>query len=138
MPYQTAAKIGLGLALLGFLDAAYLTAKYYWGGIVPCSLGSCETVLSSSYSVVYGVPLAGWGALYYLSLILLVTWYLSRQAPRALGLAFGLVTGGVLVSAVLTYLQAKVLAAWCLYCVVSALITAIIFIILLVATPAQR
>ncbi|HTH38871.1 MAG TPA: vitamin K epoxide reductase family protein, partial [Pyrinomonadaceae bacterium] len=54
------------LALIGLVDSIYLTVKHLRDEKVPCSLISgCETVLSSTYAEVGGVPLAAFGAAAY-------------------------------------------------------------------------
>lgn len=137
MTYQLSAKIALILGLTGLADAVYLTVKHFTGGSVPCALtGGCDTVLTSQFSTFGGLPVALWGAGYYLVIILLAALYLSTERPRFLGLVFGLSTAGVLVSAVLIFIQWQILAAWCAYCLLSAAITAIIFLSLLFSKPA--
>jgi len=60
------------VSFLGFLDATYLTAQHYFGAIPPCFVTTgCETVLTSEHSVIFGVPTALWGTMYYLLLFLL-------------------------------------------------------------------
>ncbi len=54
------------IALVGLADAVYLTVKHLTAEPVPCSLISgCETVLTSQYAVIAGVPLAAFGAVAY-------------------------------------------------------------------------
>jgi uncharacterized membrane protein len=50
------------LALLGFLDATYLTVTQYAGQSVACGPGgSCEVVLTSRYAALFGVPISAFG-----------------------------------------------------------------------------
>ena len=65
-------KLLLSLSLIGFIDAAYLTVSHFMSVIPPCSLAECETVLSSKYADIAGMPIALLGALYYLVLFFLV------------------------------------------------------------------
>ena len=47
----------------GLADALYLTIEHLAGRSVPCSVtGGCEEVLTSSYAVIAGIPLAAVGA----------------------------------------------------------------------------
>ncbi|HJU85742.1 MAG TPA: vitamin K epoxide reductase family protein [Gemmatimonadota bacterium] len=116
------------LALVGFADAAYLTATHYAGSSVFCGAsGGCETVLASEFATLGPVPIALVGAVYY-ALASLVAWTQagswSRTTARALaglaGLAFA-------VSVVLFGIQAFALHAWCRFCLVSAAITTLLF-----------
>jgi uncharacterized membrane protein len=136
MSYHTVAKIALSLGFIGLLDAVYLVVKHYTGGSVPCSLtGGCDTVLNSQFAVFGGVPLAAWGVAYYLMIIVLALFFLQTRSRGALGLIFGLATAGVFSYAILIYVQAYILEAWCAYCLVSAALTTIIFVSLLFSRP---
>lgn len=109
------------VSLLGFLDAFYLTVKHFWGEVPGCSfLAGCDTVLTSQYSEIFGVPVALFGAIYYLVLLLLTVAYLDRRNKTLLRLALKLTWIGLLVTFWLVFLMAAVLKAWCLYCLVSA------------------
>jgi uncharacterized membrane protein len=119
--------IARALALVGFADAAYLTATHYAGSSVFCGAsGGCETVLSSEFATVGPVPIALVGAVYY-ALASLIAWTpagsWSQTTARALvglaGLAFA-------VSAALFAIQAFELHAWCRFCLVSAAITTLL------------
>src|SRR5437868_14001573 len=92
-----------------------------------CDFGesfNCDIVNRSTYSVIFGIPVALIGIIGYVALLLLATFYRSKaEAPATLliasltGLGFALY---------LTYIEGFVLAAWCLLCLSSlALIFAI-------------
>src|SRR6476620_12779645 len=56
------------LSLFGLADAIYLTIEHITGQSVRCTIiHGCSEVLSSSYAVVGGFPLASIGALAYFS-----------------------------------------------------------------------
>ncbi|MBI4054271.1 MAG: vitamin K epoxide reductase family protein [Candidatus Doudnabacteria bacterium] len=116
-------------SFIGFLDAGYLTYSFYSGQALKCTiLASCNVVTSSSYSKVLGLPLSVYGAVFYLTVFGLALIVLDRSRFSFLTLIFYLAAGAVLVSLYLVYLQAFVLKAWCFYCVVSAALSAVIFI----------
>lgn len=80
----------------------------------------CETVASSEYSAVLGIPVAFLG--FGLSLVLLVLaglWWLRRER-RALLAAYGLLLLATLGVAYLTYLELFVIEAICPWCVAYA------------------
>jgi len=121
------------LAVVGLSVALYMSA-YAAGltGPVLCSVGDCEAVQNSIYSRIGGIPVAAFGVLGYT--ILLVLAFLGLQprfrASRAIPLLLfsgGVV--GVLFSAYLTYLEAYVIHAWCQWCVSSAIIMALCFLV---------
>ena len=121
------------LALVGLTDALYLTVKHMSGQTVPCSVtGGCEEVLTSSYAVIAGIPLAGLGAAGYFSAFSLsiLAAFGYRSAAKLL---LPLVGTMVLVSAWLFYLQAFVIRAFCQFCLLSAGITIALAIVVFLA-----
>ena len=130
------------LALFGFLLAMYL---WLWkigllGGIA-CGTGSCETVQFSEHAVMFGVPVAFFGVVGYLGLLIislvgLQPAWIDRRAPAIL---LAVISGvGVAFSAYLTYLEAVVIEAWCRWCLVSAAIIGMIFLVALVEIWTSR
>ncbi len=118
----------LAASLGGFLDATYLAAQHYLGTIPNCSIFSgCEEVLTSPYATIAGVPLALLGAIYYLAVFLTTVLYLDTKDHRYLKLAALFTTVGFLVSLALLYLQFFVIGSLCLYCLVSAGASLILF-----------
>ena len=117
------------LALVGFADAAYLTATHYAGSSVFCGAsGGCETVLSSEFATLGPVPIALIGAAYY-GLASLVAWTPAASWSRGTAGTLAALTGlAFAVSAVLFAIQAFELHAWCRFCLVSAAITTLLFV----------
>lgn len=119
------------LAIIGLADSIYLTAIKVTNTAALClpGLGDCETVNTSRFSEIFGVPIALLGALAY-AVILLVL-FLEQKNPffAANGglLLFGISLVGVLYSAYLTYVEIAVIRAICPYCVVSAVVLLGIF-----------
>ena len=111
------------LSLCGLADSIYLTIEHITGQSVRCTIISgCSEVLSSSYAVVGGYPLASIGALAYftvfsLSILALFGYRIAGQ------LLIPLVLAMCLVSVWLIYLQAMVIHAFCQFCLLSAIIT---------------
>jgi uncharacterized membrane protein len=111
------------LSLCGLADSIYLTIEHITGQSVRCTIISgCSEVLSSSYAVVGGYPLASIGALAYftvfsLSILALFGYRIAGQ------LLIPFVLAMCLVSLWLIYLQALVIHAFCQFCLLSAIIT---------------
>lgn len=126
MALSILAVLGLSVALYMWAYAAGLT------GPVLCSVGDCEAVQNSEFSRIAGIPVAAFGALGYLALLAVALLGLqpgfrhSRLIP-ALLLGGGFV--GVAFSAYLTYLEAYVIHAWCQWCVSSAVIILLAFLL---------
>jgi uncharacterized membrane protein len=121
------------LALFGILVAAYLTL-YKVGAIAElvCRTGSCETVQLSRWATLLGLPVAAWGIVFYVVLLALSLVGLQPRYvdSRAMSLALVVWTGwGVLFSAWLTYLELFVINAICQWCVVSAGLVLIAFVV---------
>lgn len=122
--------IFLVLALVGFLDASYLTLEHYRGTVPPCSIiRGCEKVTTSQFSQVLGIPVALLGACYYLLIIILAIAYLDTKKTRLLTLAGALTPIGLLASLWFVYIQWRVIGAWCLYCLGSATTSTLLFVL---------
>ena len=120
------------LALTGLFVALYLTL-YKAGAIgqLTCSIGSCETVNTSRWSTLLGLPVAAWGLGFYIvALIVAIAGtqdrWVDERTPSVVLVALS--GWGVLFSLWLTYLELFVIHAICMWCVVSAIIVTMIFI----------
>lgn len=119
-------------ALIGFLDASYLTIQHYNNGILPCYVFTgCDLVTSSSYAVVAGIPISLLGAIYYLAIIISGILYLDTGIKKALRVLINLPIVGFLATLWLLFLQLFVIKAICFYCVISAITSTFIFILAL-------
>jgi uncharacterized membrane protein len=109
------------VTLASALVSGYLGLARAMGEAAVCGPSNgCETVASSEYSEVYGIPVAFLG--FGLSLVLLVLaglWWLRRER-RALLAAYGLLLLATLGVAYLTYLELFVIEAICPWCVAYA------------------
>jgi len=118
------------VALVGFVDATYLTVQHFIGVVPPCLITKgCSTVLTSQWSAVGPVPISLLGAIYYLVLIVLALAYLSSGKKRFLTTAaFGTFLGFI-ASLWLFGLQLFIIKDLCFYCLISGLTSTILFII---------
>ncbi|HSD98320.1 MAG TPA: vitamin K epoxide reductase family protein [Patescibacteria group bacterium] len=117
----------LVFAALGFLDAAYLTIQHYQHAIPPCTVGGCETVLTSQFATVFGVPIALLGAGFYAAVLLATGLFLQTHKKQLVTILFLLCTAGFLVGLALIGIQAFILHSWCYYCLFSELIDFLLF-----------
>ncbi len=119
----------LSVSLIGFIDATYLTIEHYLGNIPLCSLTSgCENVLTSQYSIVFGIPVALLGAAYYLLIFLSTIAYFDTKDSKILQAIAILTPIGFLMSVWFVYTQLYILKAICEYCMLSAATSTILFI----------
>ncbi|MBC7791241.1 MAG: vitamin K epoxide reductase family protein [Anaerolineae bacterium] len=124
------------LSLAGTYVALYLTL-YKVGviGQLSCSVGSCEAVNTSKWAVFLGLPVAAWGLGAYVVMLTLALTGLQPplQESRTISWALVAVSGwSLLFSLWLTYLELFVIHAICMYCVISAVIVALVFMASLV------
>ena len=126
----------LAAALVGALDAGYLTWIKLSHNETACApgLGDCYTVNTSRYAEIYGIPVAIFGLASYLLLIAVLIFEPRMDFLKENGklILFGVSLVGVLYSAYLSYLEEYVIQAWCPYCIISAVMMVIIFVIVLV------
>ena len=126
----------LMLPVPGLGTAGHLTYVQLFGLEPVCGgLGDCEAVPTRIYSELLGVPVGAWGLLSYIAL--LVIYLVKRSNWRDLGgLArqgfFLLTLIGVVFSAYLTYLEIFVIHAICPWCVASAVVMTILFVLAIV------
>ncbi len=116
----------LALNVIGLLVSGYLTYTHLADTEPICGgFADCSYVQASSYATILGIPVAllGLGAYLVIFVLLIYAFKHSHKMHgyNALQIAFGLSVAGVLYSAYLTYIEAFVLHAYCLYCVTSAI-----------------
>lgn len=106
------------IAVAGLGIAAYLLAARILGEPPACGpIKGCETVASSEYATLFGVPVALFGVGYSTFLMIAcVRWW--RRADRwALYASYGLGLAGIIAVAYLTYLEVFIIEAICVWCV---------------------
>lgn len=121
------------LAVVGICIALYLTL-YKIGviGILSCSVGACETVNSSRWSMLLGLPIAAWGLGAYVALLLLAMIGSGEEREASVPIArmiVALAAWSVLFSAWLTYLELFVIRAICIWCLSSAALWVLILVL---------
>ena len=121
------------LALGGVGLATYL-AMYKLGyiGTLACTVGSCETVNLSRWATFLGIPVAVWGLGFYVVLFGVALLGTTERFANATWVSHALLvlTGwGVAFSAWLTYLELYVIHAICMFCVMSAILITVTFLV---------
>ena len=124
------------ISLAGLFLGVYLT-MYKFGiiGSLACNVGSCEQVQTSRWSVFLGLPVATWGVGFYVLMLALAIAGLQPRFmdSRRLSLVMLLLTGwGVVFTAWLNYLEAFVIHAWCEWCLGSAGMVLVLFVLALI------
>lgn len=145
--YRWSRPIMAGIATVGAIVTAYLTAVKFTQGSAVCPTSGCDIVLSSPYATVFGLPLALFGFLGYASMVLLAVAPLlvpqsnknlrSKLEARTGLLLFAGGTAMMVFSGYLMYLLAFEIKAVCIYCVGSAIFSASLFTLALIGRDWQ-
>ncbi|MEK7633003.1 MAG: vitamin K epoxide reductase family protein [Patescibacteria group bacterium] len=123
----------LGVSIVGFFDAAYLTIQHYTQFTLPCTIThGCDLVTKSEYSQIMGIPVSVLGAVYYLAIFLAVYVILETKKTEYLRFVAIATTFGFLFSAWFVYLQFFVIHAICQYCMFSAATSTTMFVVSIV------
>ena len=125
-------------AIVGLIDALYLTWHHYTAEEVPCGLtGGCEMVLTSIYATFHDIPIAIFGAASYL--VALVFGLIAVSGRRWAWWLYGLQTLVMASFSVwLIYVQANYIHAFCQFCLLSAGTSFTLFLIFLVSLAFRR
>jgi uncharacterized membrane protein len=128
------------LTILGAADSLYLFIYKLTGNSRMClGNGGCHNVNFSSYSEIYGIPVSLFGIAAYLAIlcILILEGRLKIAKENGPLAIFGISLGGVAFSAYLTYLEIYIIDAICPFCVASAVIIILIFILAIIRLVKQ-
>src|SRR5258708_2945638 len=110
------------LAFAGVVVSSLALQVHYSTGTEPCSINEkcdCGIVNHRSYGVIEHIPVAAIGIAGYLALALLAM-------ARRRGLLFAAALLGLGLALYLTHIEKDVLQIWCLYCVISQGIIALL------------
>jgi uncharacterized membrane protein len=111
-----------GVALISVGISSYLLQAHYAGTSVVCSTGGCQTVAQSTYSELFGVPVALVGLVG--SLAILASLVRGDVFGRAAAVALTL--SGLVFAVYLVLLQLFVIDAVCEWCVANDVLLAIL------------
>lgn len=142
-------------ALVGMIDSIYLTMEHYSNEIPPCSTSiwvDCGKVLRSEYATIGAIPISLFGLVFYSTIFGLAAvrlalgsipqtqqdkmWEILQKIVYPKNLSFRqwlllvqliLTAAGLLSSAYLVYIQLGIIQSICLYCMISAVNTVILF-----------
>lgn len=123
----------ISASLSGFLVASYIFYKKHFGKELVCPVGSsCNQVIYSPYSKFFGIHLEYLGMAYYATIFASYLGYII--APGAFGELFrfgvlALTGGAFLFSLYLLFVQGFILKQWCMWCLLSSVLSITIFIV---------
>jgi vitamin-K-epoxide reductase (warfarin-sensitive) len=122
------------LALAGIVVAAMALHVHYSTDTQPCDINAhwdCGIVNHSRYSVFHGIPVATIGIAGYTSIFFLAL-------ARRYNLLLVATLAGLAYTLYLTSIEARILEVWCLYCVISQGIMALIALLSIAAAIWSR
>jgi len=130
----------LALACLGILDASYLLVYRLTSNPAMClGNGGCHDVNFSPYSQIAGIPVSLFGLAAYLvmAVLLLLEGRLKIAKDNGPLAVFGISLAGTAFTAYLTWIELYVIHKLCPFCVASAIIITLIFILAVVRLVKQ-
>jgi uncharacterized membrane protein len=122
------------LALAGLMVSCFALREHFRTEASPCSINErwdCGVVNKSPFAEIAGVPVAVFGILGYLAIG-------SFALARRWWIVLLLTTGAVGFSIYLTYVEARILETYCIWCVTSAGIISLTEISTIVALIRRR
>ncbi|MGD0282754.1 MAG: vitamin K epoxide reductase family protein [Dissulfurispiraceae bacterium] len=128
-------------ALIGTADAFYDSYKIYNSQMLWCpqSMDGCNTVANSPYARIFDVPLGYFGVIFYLYMSALAALLAFDPFSRGLRLGALIYTAtGVSFSIYFLYLEVAVIHAFCIYCMISAVMTLLLLLAALAHFRATR
>jgi uncharacterized membrane protein len=131
----------LVLAFFGLSDSIYLTQNEASNTPLICNvndISGCNIVAASQYANLFGIPLAGYGAVFYALIFIIAALeiFIFGRLLRRILQWLSLI--GILISTYLTFLEIFVIQALCIYCIASAVISLLIFILACFIEPIRK
>ena len=125
-PYLMLVFAFIGMAIASYDVYAIYNNQLLW---CPPPIDGCNIVAYSPYGRIYGVPLGALGLMFYLIMFTLAALLAFGSSSRRLRLVVLLYTViGVLFSIYFVYLDLAFIRAFCIYCLISAILTVLLLI----------
>lgn len=116
------------IATLGAVDAGYLASLSLAGALPVCNfIKGCHIVATSPYSKIFGIPLALFGFFFYITAFGLLVALFQNRTRLLSRFLIAVTFFGFIASLYFMYLEAFVIRAWCEYCIVSAVLSTLLF-----------
>jgi uncharacterized membrane protein len=130
----------LVFAFIGMAIASYDVIGIYnnWLLWCPPPIDGCNTVAYSPDGRIFGVPIGVYGLIFYFVMIVLavlLAFFRSSRRLRLVGLLYA--ATGVLFSIYFFYLDLAFIRAFCIYCLISAILTVLLLIYAIAHFKAQ-
>ncbi|MGA2037438.1 MAG: vitamin K epoxide reductase family protein [Acidimicrobiales bacterium] len=133
--------VALVLSLAGFGISLYLTIEHYTGNraliCLANSVLNCRTVTTSAESMLFGIPVALLGLIFFTVMVTINLPVLWRSWPRWLAWSrLAMVLGGMGFVIYLIYAELFMIKAICLWCTGVHVVTFLLFVLVVSSFPA--
>ena len=124
------------LSLIGFAVSAYIFYSKKYDKPLYCPIGeNCDEVVRSKYGKTFGIENTIPGMGFYILIFIYAIGLLSNRNLFKEVIIYhsivGISSASVLFSLYLAYIQKFVLKKWCYYCIISAIASLLIFIVII-------
>lgn len=126
------------LGMLGIALSAYLWNVQITDGIVPCTTGGCEDVLTSKWSKILGIPMAAYGMAYYIAICFISFERMFIKHKLLNYTLLILIIWGIIFSAYLRYLEFVKIGEICIWCWASVAIVILLTISYFIDRSAEK
>ena len=132
-PHTHPAFVLMALDLVGLAVAGYLSTVELRGDLPYCGvLHGCEQVAQSEYARIGGVPVAVFGVALSIALFALAFAWWRTGSNTLLAGHYGLSLVGVIFEGYFSYVEAFLVAAWCVWCVTYGVSLVLRFLVALI------
>lgn len=139
--YSGMIAVMFALALVGVADAFYDSYAIFNGQLLWCPppIDGCNTVAASPYARIFGVPLGYLGLAFYSAMAGLTVWLRFEPLSGSLRWVALLYTAtGLGASIYFFYVQRTFIHAFCIYCLISGVLTLLLFVAAILHFRATR
>lgn len=120
------------LSMAGIIDSGYLVLKHYSKKPLRCLMGSknCSKITESKWAKIFGIRNDHLGLIYYILLLIAIVGLFKGYQIAGYLLWFSIIA--LVFSLFLVYVQRGILKEYCFFCLISAVINLLIFILFIV------
>ncbi len=127
------------ISFIGILDTGYLISEHFTINNLICNVNdNCNVVLLSKYAIMFGIPMAILGLIYYFTIFINSILFKTSKNTLYKIILLYLPFIGFIFSLWLIYLQLFILHAICMYCMLSALISTTLFVCSILLHTTER
>jgi len=120
---------------IGFWDSVYLTIEHYIRAVPVCiGFSGCETVVTSSYSTIFNIPVSLLGVGFFLLIMISAVLYFFYKKESLFDLMILFSLFSVIFSAWFVFVQLFRINAFCFWCLVSEFCSLVLFVLSLLWT----